>query len=439
VRVRTTAVAVSVVGAALLIGSIVLVTVLRTTLSDSVRDAAQLRAEEVAAVLSMSQDPAALAIADEDEQLIQVLAGDGRVLRSSRNVDGQPAVARLISGRSRMIRAPVGDDDFLVVATAAETAAGPVTVLVGREVNKVTESTKVVTRLLLPGIPLLVLIVGLTTWRVAGRALGPVEAIRREVDEISSAALHRRVPEPAGSDEIARLASTMNRMLARLEHASLRQRRFVSDASHELRSPVASIRQHSEVALAHPDRTSLGYLAETVLAEDLRMQGLVEDLLLLARTDEGNGALAQSVDLDDIVFEAAARLRGTSALAVDTTGVSAGRVRGEAAQLRRLVGNLADNAARHARSNVAFGLAEHDGAVVLRIDDDGAGIPPEERQKVFERFVRLDEARARDHGGSGLGLAIVAQVAAGHAGSATAGESPLGGARLEVRLPAVPD
>lgn len=439
VRVRTTIGAVVIVGVALVIGSVVLVAVLQDTLRNGVRDAARLRGEEVAGVLSSSGAPPELAIGDEDEQLIQVIDQTGGVIASSRNVAGRPALVRLRPGQSARFNAPVGDDEFIAVAVGASPPSGAVVVLVGRELDRVTESTRTVTRILVPGLPLLLVVVALTTWRVVDRALGPVEAIRREVDEVSSSELHRRVPEPAGKDEIARLAVTMNRMLARLEVAQTRQRRFVSDASHELRSPVASIRQHAEVALAHPERTTPGELAQIVLAEDLRVQRLVEDLLLLARADEACPSAAQTVDLDDLVFEAAARLRTTSEVQVDTSDVSAGRVRGEPALLRRLVGNLADNAAGHARARVVFSLREQDGSVVLRVDDDGAGIPVEDRQRVFERFVRLDDARSRDAGGSGLGLAIVAQVAAGHAGTATATASPAGGARLEVRLPRLGD
>jgi len=265
-----------------------------------------------------------------------------------------------------------------------------------------------------------------------------VETMRREVDAISGRELHRRIPEPTHGDEISRLASTMNRMLERLEDSQSRQRRFVSDAAHELRSPIASIRQHAEVALAHPGRASTQELAETVLAEDLRMQALVEDLLLLARSDEGSTSMAVGeVDLDDIVFEQARRLRETTALTVDTSAVSGGRVRGDSARLSRMVGNLVENAARHARSRVVFSLAEQPpGSVVLRVDDDGAGIPVHERGRVFERFVRLDEGRGRDEGGAGLGLSIVAEVAAAHGGAFAASESPAGGARFEIRLPA---
>jgi signal transduction histidine kinase len=184
----------------------------------------------------------------------------------------------------------------------------------------------------------------------------------------------------------------------------------------------------------------VGELAETVLAEDLRVQQLVDDLLLLARADEHLLEVrAQPVDLDDVVLDEARRLRDTTPLDIGTTDVGAARVSADAALLRRVVRNLADNAARHAAARVSFSLSERDGSAVLDVDDDGPGIPPGERDRVFERFVRLDDARARDAGGGGLGLAIVAQVVAAHGGRVRAADGPLGGARLEVVLPRLPD
>jgi signal transduction histidine kinase len=229
-------------------------------------------------------------------------------------------------------------------------------------------------------------------------------------------------------------------MLSRLDQAQARQRRLVADASHELRSPVATIRQHAEVALAHPGRTATAELAATVLAEDLRLQRLAEDLLLLTRADEHTLApRRRPVDLDDLVFDEARRLRGASGLRVDTTTVSAGRVDGDAAGLRRMLRNLGDNAARHAGGQLAFSLGERDGMVRLAVDDDGPGIPEADRERVFERFVRLDSARARDDGGSGLGLAIVAELVAAHGGTVAITTSPLGGARVAVALPRLAD
>ncbi len=278
------------------------------------------------------------------------------------------------------------------------------------------------------------------TWRVVGRALAPVEAIREEVEAISTEQLHRRVPDPPGDDEIARLATTMNRMLARLEEGQSRQRRFVSDASHELRSPVASIRQHAEVALQHPDSTDLHSLAEVAHEESLRLQRVVEDLLLLSQIDEGTVRLRlEPLDLDDLVHDEAARLRASTHLRVESDRVESARVLGDRDRLERLLRNLTENATRHARSTIGLSLHPEPGSVVLTVEEDGPGIPEAERASVFDRFVRLEDARERDSGGSGLGLSIVREIATLHGGTVAALEGGLGGARFEVRLPAAPE
>jgi signal transduction histidine kinase len=285
-------------------------------------------------------------------------------------------------------------------------------------------------------IPVLLLIVGITTWKVTGRALAPVEAIRKEVAEISTSELHRRVPEPEGDDEITRLSQTMNDMLNRLEEGRRRQQQLVSDASHELRNPIAAIRNHAEVALRHPEATDVPTLASEVLDEDLRLLHLAENLLLLARADERTLQMSSDpLDLDDLVLEEAKRLSSTTDLRIETSGVGAARTDGDRLSLQRVVRNLADNAARHATSVVSFSVRETDGLVVLHVDDDGSGVPVEARTSVFERFTRLDEARDRERGGAGLGLAIVAEIVAAHGGSAAVFDAPLGGARFEVTLP----
>jgi signal transduction histidine kinase len=437
VRVRTTVAATVLVGLALLAGGFALVAAMRNTLTDEVRSAARVRADDTAAALDAGTDPSFVAAGlsqDDDDAFIQILDGDGAVVAASPLVAGGPAVANLDPGESEKVPVSGEDDDFMAVAAGADRY----TVIAGRTLDTVGESTSVVTDLLVIGLPILLVVAALTTWLVVGRALAPVESIRREVDAISSADLDRRVPTPPGDDEIARLAATMNDMLGRLERGQARQRRFVADASHELRSPVASIRQHAEVAQAHPERTTVGALAETVAAENLRVERLVDDLLLLTRADEHTLQLQRRpVDLDDLVFEEAHLLREAGPLRVDTTQVSAGRVTGDRAALGRALRNLGDNAVRHARSQIAFTLAERNGAVVLDVDDDGPGIPAADRQRVFERFVRLDDARARDVGGSGLGLAIVAEVIGAHRGTISIGDSRLGGARFEVRMPAI--
>jgi signal transduction histidine kinase len=227
----------------------------------------------------------------------------------------------------------------------------------------------------------------------------------------------------------------MNGMLARLEKARMRERRFVSDASHELRSPVAAIRQHSEVALAHPGASSTGALAEVVHRENLRIERLVDDLLLLARLDEDVPGSPIEVDLDDVALAEATRVRNATSHTVDTSGVGPARVLGRSDELTRAVRNIVDNAARHASTTLAVSVRDDDARAVLTVDDDGAGVAAEDQARVFDRFVRLDDARSRDDGGAGLGLAIVRAVAIAHGGDVTIGPSPLGGARVELRLP----
>lgn len=434
---------VGIVGVALLVGGITLVVLLRGSLTDQVRTAAELRATDVASVLGSGTPPEELAVDDEDDLLIQVIDSSGTVVSSSENVEGEPRLADLRSGQSTEIDStPISDENhsFLLVAEDVDTPTGRFAVLVGRSTELVTESTGLVITVLAGGLPLLLLLVGAISWRVVGRTLAPVDLIRREVEAITGSELHRRVPAPASDDEIAQLAETMNRMLDRLESSHDRQRRFVSDASHELRSPVATIRQHAEVALAHPSSTTTEELAEVVLVEDLRVQRLVEDLLLLARADEHTLQVnRRPVDLDDAVFEEADRLRGVGTLRIDVASVSAGRVGGDAAQLRRAIRNLTDNARRHAESVIRLSLGDDGAHVRFTIEDDGHGIEPGSHERVFERFVRLDEARASDDGGSGLGLAIVAEIVAAHGGSVRASNSDLGGAMFVVSLPTLVD
>jgi signal transduction histidine kinase len=394
VRWRTTGTAVVVAGAALLVAGIALVLTLRHTLTEQVRDDALLRADEVATAIEADAPELPLAVGDAEDVVIQVLGPDGSVTDASSNVAGEPALADLDDGDSDVVRTPVDDGDYLVVAVGVDGAEGE-TVLVARSLDDVEETTRLVALALVVGVPLVLLVVGATTWRLVGPAL------------------------------------------ARAERASRRQRQFVSDASHELRSPIAAIRQHAEVALAHPLRRPVTELATPVRAEAIRLQELVEDMLLLARVDEQALRLErQPLDVDDLVLDEIRRLRSTTLMRVDGAGVGAGRIDGDPRMLARVLRNAGDNAARHARLALALAVStDRAGWVEVVVDDDGAGIAPADRARVFERFVRLDDARSRDGGGSGLGLAIVAEVVAAHGGSAAFEESPLGGARLRIRLP----
>jgi signal transduction histidine kinase len=441
IRVRTTAAAVVVVGLGLVMAGVALVTFVERSMRHDVQTAASNRAAAIADDLALGAGPALVTGGARDEEFVQVLDTDGRVLIASPNLSGRPALVRAQPGQTRTIdTVPFEEGPFLAVARGATVRGEPAVVVVGRDLQDVAATVKVVAGSLAVGIPALLGLVWAVTWRVVGRALAPVESIRAEVEAISAAELHRRVPAPPGTDEITRLAATMNHMLARLEEGQVRQRRLVADASHELRSPVAAIRQHAEVALNHPARTQLPEFARVVLDEVLRLQRIVEDLLLLTKIDEGTLATGSSpVDLDDIVFDEAARLRGSGVLTVDATGVGAGRVLGDRRSLERLVRNLVDNATRHARGTIALSLRRDDGEVVLAVDDDGRGIDAGDRERIFDRFVRLDDARDRDGGGSGLGLSIVREIAARHGATVVVRDSRLGGAGFELRLPVLED
>jgi signal transduction histidine kinase len=442
VRFRTTAVAVTVVAVALVVGAVTLVALMRGSMRDGVEAGAEQRASDLAAQVEASGSPAVEEPSgdledgedpDEPDDIVwQVISADGAVVRSS-----QPLAGPLPTDDVDQVRL-AGADHAYVVTTEDATAGGrEYVVSVAGSLEEVEDSTSALITPLLVGVPLVLLLVGGTTWVVASRALAPVERIRREVELITGDRLDRRVPEPPSRDEVHRLSRTMNQMLGRLERSRTRQQQFVADASHELRSPLSSIRQTAEVARAHPGALPEGELAEAVLEESSRMQRLVDQLLLLTRADEGAVSRAdQDVDLDDLALAEARRVV-RSGRRVDTTGVSAGRVRGDLTALAQVVRNLVDNAARHADAAIAVGVRETGGFVELVVEDDGPGIPTEERERVFERFVRLDEARARDAGGSGLGLAIVKEIVAAAGGDVAVSSSELGGARFVVRLPAV--
>src|SRR5689334_13019403 len=320
---------------------------------------------------------------------------------------------------------------------AAQREVGNITLVSQQSTAAVNSTVDSVTNVLLIVVPLMIVLVALAAWYFTGRALKPVEAIRLQAESITGTTMHRRVPEPDTDDEVGRLARTMNAMLDRLENSAQKQRQFVSDASHELRSPLASIRTNLEVALHNPERVDWPEVAQRALAEDVRMEDTVSELLDLARLDEAEGPAPldtlPEVDLDELVLDDTVQQRRVP---VDTSRVSAGRVHGRRDQLQRVVRNLLDNAARHADSTVAVELRSTDTMVELVVDDDGPGIPPEDREVVFERFTRLDDGRARDAGGLGLGLAMVKSITEQHGGTVTIEEAPIRGARLRVRLPA---
>jgi signal transduction histidine kinase len=337
-----------------------------------------------------------------------------------------------VVGEDSVVRIVLDGDPYL--AASEDTDAGTLTV--ARPIEEVDAATSTASVLLAIAVPLLLIVIGAVMWIVATRALAPVERMRRQVDDIDGAGLDRRV-DAGSDDELGALASTMNRMLDRIEHAQTTQRRFVSDASHELRSPLATIRQHAEVAVAHPSSTTVQEIGGLVLDEGKRMQELVEGLLLLARLDEHGGRehTRTAVDLDDIVLAEVRRLRSLGA-EVDGQGIGPGRTVGSEVLLARAVRNLVDNAARHASRLVTLRVSASGPSVRVEVEDDGSGVPEGQRELVFERFARLDEARARDAGGSGLGLAIAREIARAHGGELSVATGAGGGALFTLVMPA---
>lgn len=445
VRARTTLGAGLVVLAALVIGAVAFVVVLRLVLLDGVRTSAEAGLEQVS---SRVEADGASAVTDYEDVLVQVIGDGGAVLAHGEDADGD---ALPTADESRWSHD--GERWLLVADDVDLPGGGEATLVYGASLDQADTAVRTAVALLAVGVPVLVLLLVAVTWAVTGRSLRPVERMRTEVETIRAAHPDARVEVPDTGDEVARLATTMNAMLDRLDRSAESQRRFVSDASHELRSPIASIRQHAEVAVAHPERSDVADLADVVRSEAVRLQDLVAGLLELSRLDEGGIRARRPVDLDDLALDAVARARARAttgaeaeagawsgpdgavrAVRVDGSAISAARVLGDERVLAGVVRNLVDNAVRHASTRVAVSLTEHDGSAVLTVDDDGAGVPEGERERVFERFVRLDEARSRDAGGAGLGLAIVRDAVRAHGGDATVVASPLGGARFVVRI-----
>ncbi|GAA4535524.1 ATP-binding protein [Pseudonocardia xishanensis] len=330
------------------------------------------------------------------------------------------------------------DVEVLVVAKGFEfpPTGQHFTVLAAQPVDFLHRAVDTVLVMVLFGVPVLVVLVGGATYLFAGRALRPVEAMRARVAGMSDRDLSGRVPVPPARDEVGRLAVTMNQLLDRLDGAQTTQRRFVADASHELRSPLATIASGLELldgSVAPADRSTV----RTLRGEAGRLDRLVDGLLLLARSDErGLQPNREDVDLDEIVEAERGRPSDVGGVAPEVRADPV-RVSGDRAQLVRAVRNLVDNARRHARTRVLVSLTADGPTALVEVADDGPGVSPADRDRIFERFVRLDESRARSDGGAGLGLAIVREIVAVHGGTVEVAESELGGALFRLRLPLV--
>ncbi|MFH8571452.1 sensor histidine kinase [Streptomyces sp. NPDC017993] len=458
VRARAAVGATVVVALALVAAGLAVLLVLRDNLQDQTGLQAEVSAREVASQIATGTAYDQLDLPDGDEHPVVVTGENGRVLavgEEVRAIDGKtvgppgkpgPGASsedgdddsdsgpepgevdddvRYADGTAE-VDGKVADYRFARVE-AKDTGGEKATVRAGAALAAEQNAVGTVRTAMLIGLPLLLVVVAGVTWLVTRRALRPVEGIRQEMAAITASTdLSRRVPVPSSKDEIGRLARTTNETLAALETSVERQRRFVADASHELRSPIASLRTQLEVGVAHPELLDTpGAVADTV-----RLQRLAADLLLLARLDAGERPSDVRIDLAAMVREESSQRVGDR-IPVRSGELASVEVTGSRSQLGRVLGNLLDNAQRHAESSVRVTVAREGAWAVLRVEDDGPGVPEGERERIFERFVRLDDARARDDGGAGLGLAIARDVAVRHGGSLAVRE----GSAFELRLP----
>ena len=439
-RARVTAAAAVVITAAVVLG----VLVMYLLQMNSVRRTIDSQLRTYGVVIQQTYPggnwPATLPVSGLDPNAeAQVVAADGTVLAASRNLVGLAPVFLLPPGSTTPVRQKAADgvvpDEVRVVGRRTTVAGRPVTIITGTPTDLLDQVRSEFVRHLLIGLPVILILSALAVWLIVGRALRPVERIRGAVTEITSADLSRRVPDPGTPDEIGRLARTMNEMLGRLEQSAQRQRRFVADASHELRSPLAAIRTTLEVGLAHPERAPWPTIAGRAADQSIRLEGLIESLLQLARADEGEVPVpGLRVDVGGLLGDITGS-RPARAVAVELEVSGSLEVDGDAESLSRLFRNIIDNAVRHAASAVRVTAVGTGPGLEVAVADDGPGIPAAERERVFDRFVRLDSSRDRSTGSTGLGLAIAREIALAHRGDITIADSPAGGARVVVRLP----
>jgi len=369
----------------------------------------------------------------------QVITADGRVLAATRTLAGLPAIYRLPANSATPVRQKAADgvipDEVGVIGLRATVGGRPVTIITSTPTGLLGQVNAEFARHLLIGIPVILVLAAAAVWLVVGRALRPVERIRHAVTDITSADLSQRVPEPGTADEIGHLAYTMNDMLARLEDAARRQRRFVADASHELRSPLAAIRTTLEIGLAYPDRAPWPVIADRAVQQSARLEDLIQQLLVLAKADERKlTAPRHQVDIGTVLNTASSSTVAPH-LDIDLDIAPGTASVGNAGDLERLFRNVIENAVRYARSRVRITATSTGDAVRVEVDDDGPGIPAADHDRVFDRFVRLDSSRERGSGTTGLGLAIAREIALAHRGHIAIADSPSGGARVIIILP----
>lgn len=441
-RFRLTAVATVVVAAVLAGTALALVELQRWQLLENLDASLEQRSETIAGLVA--DDPSATPlVTDDDDRAVQLVDASGIVLAASANLRGFQPLPNPLGGTDRTEHLatredlPLEDHAYRVLTTAVTTADGPAVLHVAETTDDMNDAIRLLSTALVVSIPTIIVVLAGLMWWLTGRTLKPVDQIRAEVDAINDADSTQRLQAPRRDDEIGRLADTMNRMLDRLHDAAERQRRFVGDAAHELRTPLTRIRTNLDVDLGQPENADLTATAHEVRQETIGLQRLIDDLLHLARSDAGQAARhRQAVDLDDIVMEEIREQRdATPAITIDAQGVSAASLVANPEHLARAVRNLLTNAAQHADTMVAVELREADQQVVLAVTDDGPGVPVAHRDRIFERFARVDDARTRGDGGTGLGLAITKDIVNAHGGTIHYDSDHTEGARFVIMIP----
>lgn len=426
-RARLTVVATLLLGVGIAAGAVLLVATGSRALQAAVDSGALRSANEVAALVNARRLPDPVPEGGEGTAAIQVVDALNRVRAASGGTDRlvpvlRPSEVAAVRSGARLVvpGSRIGlSGPLRVVGVAAGPASDPQTVVVAVDFGGARSGTKVLALGIAIGAPLLLAVVALAMWWVTGRALRPVEELRRGAAGLSGPG---RLPVPPAQDEIRRLAETLNDMLGRLDAAGARQRAFVSDAAHELRSPLASARTQLEVASVVDAGTPAGALADDVLLDVERLGKLVDDLLLLARLDEAPRRPREPVDLHALAGDVVARYSAARVPVVLSPCETTCVVSADPGAVRHILVNLVDNAVRHARSCVTVSA----GPGSLSVTDDGPGIPIADRDRVFDRFTRLDWDRGRDSGGAGLGLAIVRELATTHGGTVSLGDADPG-------------
>ncbi|MDP4509660.1 sensor histidine kinase [Nonomuraea turcica] len=370
-------------------------------------------------------------------ELIQVVDAHQRVVESSKMASDTLPLSRVRPPPDdrfqRYIECPWGGHCLMLMAIRLSPAPDAGVVYAGLPEPDVL-STHRLEYVIGTGIALLVAVAAWTTWLLVGRTLRPVEAIRARISEITVSDLSLRVPVPPGRDEIAQLAVTANQTLAHLEGAVEQQRRFASTTSHELRNPITGLRAQLEEAARYPDDVDPHETIRTALSATDRLEAIVDDLLQLARLRAAEPTPPEHIDLGELV--ATEVNVKTGRVPADIRAPRGLVIRGHRMQLIRVLDNLLANAQRHAESAVGVTVEQDEDEAVVAVTDDGPGVAPADRERIFERFVRLDDSRSRDPGGSGLGLAISRDIARAHNGSLEVEDSPRG-ARFALRLPLV--